>query len=69
MVVKWSAYLPSTPMIRVRILLKATVFFCKSCIRMKENKQKEARFGHFLTILRVKDKKDTAQIIEFILLK
>ena len=36
---------------------------------MKENKQKEARFGHFLTILRVKDKKDTAQIIEFILLK
>ena len=31
-VVKWSAWSPSTPTIRVRIPLKPTVFFCKICV-------------------------------------
>ena len=39
--VKWSACLPSTPTIRVRILLTHTVFSVK--FEMNENKQKEAR--------------------------
>ena len=48
MVVKWSACSPSIPTIRVRILLKQTVFFCKICVwkRTKINK-KRSELSHF----------------------
>ena len=36
-VVKWSACSPSTPMIRIWIPPKPTVFFCKICV-WKEHK-------------------------------
>ena len=40
-VVKWSAFSPSTPAIRVQILLKSTVFSVKLCLkRMKINKKR-----------------------------
>ena len=48
MVVKWSACLPSTPMIRVRILLKPAVFSVKFVFEKKKNKQNEAGVGPFL---------------------
>ena len=38
-VVLWSAWSPSTPTLRVRILLKSTFVFCKLCEK-NENKQK-----------------------------
>ena len=41
-VVRWSACLPSTPMIQVRIPLKPTVFSVKFAFEKNENKQKEA---------------------------
>ena len=41
-VVKWSACLPSTPTIRVRIQLKSTVF-CNNVFEKNENKQKRGR--------------------------
>ena len=45
--VKWSACLPSTPTIRVRIPLKPTVFSVKFVFEKNENKQKEAGVGPF----------------------
>ena len=44
-VVKWSACSPSTPMIRVRILLTLTVFSVKCVFEKNENKEKEAGGG------------------------
>ena len=40
-VVKWSAYMPSIPTIRIRILLMPTVFFIKFVF---EKERKEADF-------------------------
>ena len=45
--VKWSAFSPSSSMIRVRIPLKLTVFSLKFVVKKDENKQKEAEFGPF----------------------
>ena len=45
--VKWSACSPSTPSIRVRILLKSKVLVCK-LFEMNKNNQKEAGDGLFL---------------------
>ena len=48
-VVKWSACLPSTPMIRVWILLKTTVFSLKFLFEKNKNKQqKRSGLAHFL---------------------
>ena len=47
-VVKWSACLPSTPTIRVRIPLKPSVFSVKFMFEKNEIKHKEARIGPFL---------------------
>ena len=44
-VVKWSACLPSNPLIRVRIPLKPTVFSVKFEFEKNKNIQKEARVG------------------------
>ena len=46
-VVKWSACSPSTPTIRVQILLTSTVFSVKFVFEKTENKQKEAEVGPF----------------------
>ena len=46
-VVKWSACLPSTPTIRVRIQPKAIFFSVKVVFEKNENKQKEDVFGPF----------------------
>ena len=46
-VVKWSACLPSTPMIQVQILLKPTVFSVKFMFEKKEYKQKRGHVGPF----------------------
>ena len=46
-VVKWSAYSPSTPTIWVRILVTPTVFSVKFVFEKNENKQKEAGVGPF----------------------
>ena len=47
-VVKWSAFSPSTPAIRVQILLKSTVFSVKLCLkRMKINKKRRG-LAHFV---------------------
>ena len=40
--VKWSACLPSTPTIRVQILLTPAVFSVKFVVENNNNKQKEA---------------------------
>ena len=46
-VVKWSACSPSTPMIRVQIPLKPTVFSVTFVFEKNENKQKEVGVGPF----------------------
>ena len=48
-VVKWSAYLPSTLAIQVRILLTATVFSVKIVFEKNRNKQKETGLAFFKT--------------------
>ena len=45
MVIKWSAFSPSTPTIRVRIALKSTIVLEKN-----EIKQKEAGIGILKTV-------------------
>ena len=45
-VVKWSACLPSTLTIRVRIPLKPTIFPAKYVFEKNENKQKRGRGFH-----------------------
>ena len=47
MVVKWPSSTPSTPTIRVRILLKPTIFSAQFVFEKNENKQKEAGVGPF----------------------
>ena len=47
-VVQWSTYLPSIPMIWIRILLWSTVFLRKLFFEKQENKQKEASISQFL---------------------
>ena len=47
-VVKWSAYSPSTPMIRVRITLTSTVYSVKFVLEKNKNKQKQAGVGLIL---------------------
>ena len=47
-VVKWSAYSPSTLTIRVRIQLKPTVFSVKLCLIRTNINKKEAGVGRFL---------------------
>ena len=44
-VVKWFECSPSTPTMRVRILLKPTFFLQRFVFEKNENKQKEARVG------------------------
>ena len=51
--VKWSAWLPYTPTIRVRILLKPTVFSVKFVLEKSKNKLKDAEVGQFFTRGRV----------------
>ena len=46
-VVKWSACLPSTPTIRVQILLKPTAISVKFVFEKNKNKLKEAGVGPF----------------------
>ena len=45
--VKWSACLPSFPLIRVQIPLTSAVFAVKFVFEKTENKQKEAGVGPF----------------------
>ena len=50
-VVKWSAYSPSTLTIQVRIPMTPSIFFCKICV-WKERNKKEAGVGPFLKLQR-----------------
>ena len=57
MIVKWSACLPSTLTIRVRILLTLTVFSVKLVFEKNENKQREAGLPIFLKKVQTFQKK------------
>ena len=46
-VVKWSAFLPSTPTIRVRIPLKSTVFSVILCLKRTKINKKRPGLAHF----------------------
>ena len=46
-VVKWSAFLPSTSSFLIQFPLKPTICWVKFVFENNENKQKEARFGPF----------------------
>ena len=49
-VVKWSAFLPSTPTIRVRIPLKSTVFSVILCLKRTKINKKRPGLAHFKKI-------------------
>ena len=67
-VVKRSAYQPSTPTTRVRIPLTSTVFSVKFLLEMNENKQKRSGLAHFKVQQRFRiDRLPNQQNIYFLL--